>query len=522
MASLHRNVYRGALGIVTAVVAVAASPLAWSANGWDGGGMSNWWFDPSNWGQESPEPCPCLPPGQDNDAAVVRTDAQINVGTGDWDTTGEGVVFDPDSDPFFAAAANLNYPTGSAYAGSTYNMEYGPESIYRLYISRNTTNHNLMTIKSGELWIDSTTIIGRSGSTAEAQNEGRVVQTGGALMMPLSTMDIGNSEDSGWGNGVYDYQGGTMEISLDGGNGIRLAHGRDSGPSGINKFILRNPDSGGHVLTWDFNMISYRGSADGVFTEGEDPNGIDRGVAIVEFHFDNGGTRPMQVARNLTINNGLESSTGATLSSRLDLVLDEAPAVDGLGVPQNLGLFDVNFDYGFGNNGGIINGNGDISDAFASADGSTHYAEGDTMSVVFGNTRYDWTISYNGLINWANAADSVVDSITGTGTGDDVVLIGLGSEALPGLLGDFNNDGLVDLADYTVWRNNLGNADSVLPPGSTNDGSGVVDAGDYATWKQNFGNGSPAAVQAAAVPEPASWILLGLLGVAVVGCAPRR
>ena len=26
---------------------------------------------------------------------------------------------------------------------------------------------------------------------------------------------------------------------------------------------------------------------------------------------------------------------------------------------------------------------------------------------------------------------------------------------VPGIAGDYNNDGLVDLADYTVWRNNL-------------------------------------------------------------------
>jgi hypothetical protein len=93
------------------------------------------------------------------------------------------------------------------------------------------------------------------------------------------------------------------------------------------------------------------------------------------------------------------------------------------------------------------------------------------------------------------------------------------------LLGDFNNDGMVNLADYTVWRDNLGSADTVLPAGSTDDGSGLVDAGDYATWKANFGNtaGPLAGLEAGQVnvPEPGTVvILLSMLGVG--GVAARR
>lgn len=54
------------------------------------------------------------------------------------------------------------------------------------------------------------------------------------------------------------------------------------------------------------------------------------------------------------------------------------------------------------------------------------------------------------------------------------------------LPGDFNADGTVDAADYTVWRDNLGRAgeDMLLGAG---DRSGRVDRGDYDLWKQNYG-----------------------------------
>lgn len=88
----------------------------------------------------------------------------------------------------------------------------------------------------------------------------------------------------------------------------------------------------------------------------------------------------------------------------------------------------------------------------------------------------------------------------------------------PVTVGDFNGDGLVNAADYTVWRDNLNGSESVL--GGAGDGSGIVDAGDYTLWKGNYGGGG--ASSATAIPEPASTLMLI---VALGGCgfaAPRR
>lgn len=52
--------------------------------------------------------------------------------------------------------------------------------------------------------------------------------------------------------------------------------------------------------------------------------------------------------------------------------------------------------------------------------------------------------------------------------------------------GDFNGDTTVNIADYTVWRNNLGADESALFAG-TGDNSTIVDTGDYDLWKMHFG-----------------------------------
>jgi hypothetical protein len=99
---------------------------------------------------------------------------------------------------------------------------------------------------------------------------------------------------------------------------------------------------------------------------------------------------------------------------------------------------------------------------------------------------------------------------------DDITVSGTVAIAPAGLPGDFNDDGVVDAADYTVWRNHLDEPnENNLPNGN----GGGVTLSDYDWWKQHYGTppgsgggglfGSP-------VPEPTS-VALGLL--AAMGCA---
>jgi hypothetical protein len=74
--------------------------------------------------------------------------------------------------------------------------------------------------------------------------------------------------------------------------------------------------------------------------------------------------------------------------------------------------------------------------------------------------------------------------------------------APPGVAGDYNGNGVVDTADYILWRNGGPLQNEIDTPGTVN-------AADYTAWRARFGATSGAGVgAAAAVPEPASLTLL--------------
>jgi hypothetical protein len=90
------------------------------------------------------------------------------------------------------------------------------------------------------------------------------------------------------------------------------------------------------------------------------------------------------------------------------------------------------------------------------------------------------------------------------------------------LPGDYNQNGVVDAADYVVWRNTRGQSGSGL--GADGNGNGQIDAGDYAVWRAHFGQSSgvgailPGGAPAPAVPESASAVLLTLGFAAFFPC----
>ena len=53
--------------------------------------------------------------------------------------------------------------------------------------------------------------------------------------------------------------------------------------------------------------------------------------------------------------------------------------------------------------------------------------------------------------------------------------------------GDYNNNGTVDAADYTVWRDHLGTS-FTLPNEDPATSPGMVTIDDYNLWKANFGH----------------------------------
>jgi hypothetical protein len=113
-----------------------------------------------------------------------------------------------------------------------------------------------------------------------------------------------------------------------------------------------------------------------------------------------------------------------------------------------------------------------------------------------------------------------------TGADNTVQLYQLSLTATSLLLGDYNKNGVVDAADYVVWRNTQG---QTVTTGTAADGNfdGQITAADYAVWQSHFGltagAGSGNGLARAAVPEPASGFL-AMLCAALIGTVwrPRR
>jgi hypothetical protein len=90
--------------------------------------------------------------------------------------------------------------------------------------------------------------------------------------------------------------------------------------------------------------------------------------------------------------------------------------------------------------------------------------------------------------------------------------------------GDYDADGSVDLADLECWRTDFGT--TVDPPGSGADGNGdgIVDAADYTVWRDNFV--SVSGLGSTAVPEPSASVTLaiglGLVTLCLTGRVTRN
>lgn len=139
----------------------------------------------------------------------------------------------------------------------------------------------------------------------------------------------------------------------------------------------------------------------------------------------------------------------------------------------------------------------------------------------------------------AGAFDNVANgqrlAVTGgTTTGTFVVNYGAGSAFNSNrivlsafqITGDYNLDGIVNAADYTVWRDTLGSTTDLRANGdNTGASAGVVDIADFNAWKANFGKkatglGAGAmAFEAVAAPEPGAAILwLLAAGILFTSC----
>jgi Dockerin type I domain len=93
------------------------------------------------------------------------------------------------------------------------------------------------------------------------------------------------------------------------------------------------------------------------------------------------------------------------------------------------------------------------------------------------------------------------------------------------IAGDYNKNGVVDAADYLVWRKSDGQTGVTPGSGADGDGNGTINSLDFDFWKARFGNPTgtgSGSVGHGAVPEPSTALLVLLAGLASVAIGRGR
>ncbi len=175
----------------------------------------------------------------------------------------------------------------------------------------------------------------------------------------------------------------------------------------------------------------------------------------------------------------------------------------------------------FGARAGLQESDGDITAALDTQ-----------IGIIFGSEVWFDVTSYlegvrqgaadNGLaLLTTNTADGWQIHLNGSPSPDEALrprlIVASGNAAVvAGVPGDYNGNGVVDGADYVLWRNGG-------PLQNEVDNPGTVNAADYTAWRARFGNtsGGGGGPLGSAVPEPGTWLLL-VSAVMAVSFARRK
>ncbi len=152
-----------------------------------------------------------------------------------------------------------------------------------------------------------------------------------------------------------------------------------------------------------------------------------------------------------------------------------------------------------------------------------------TAAAVVGNTAGKVTIAPFTVtgINWTDGSDLWLrwgdqqqKTIADNGLGIDNVAFSASIGTPPaGVAGDYNGNGVVDMADYVLWRNGGPLQNEVAS-------TGTVDAADYDAWARTLRQHlrqRQRALGTSVVPEPTAIALLTIIGAcSLTSRAPRR
>ncbi|HEX4413711.1 MAG TPA: right-handed parallel beta-helix repeat-containing protein [Lacipirellulaceae bacterium] len=294
-------------------------------------------------------------------------------------------------------------------------------------------------------------------------------------------------------------------------NGIHMNGDASQGGDGIitgavvtGNIIYNNGTGGGSGINMDgvqnsviANNLLYNNHASGISLYKEDGGGSSSGDVVA----NNTIIEPSNARWDLNIQNGSTSDT-----VRNNILLNNNPSHGAIDIsPDSLSGFSSDYNV--------------VTPTFTTDDGDTFLnlaqwqATGnDTHSFatavqLFANSAAnDYHLNTGSpAVNAGTSFDAAFADLEG-GARPAGGIFDIGAYELGALVGDFNRDGVVDTADYVLWRNSVG-ATVTRYSGADGDGSGVIDQADYAIWRSGFGvaAGAGSGIGAAAVPEP-TWV----------------
>lgn len=303
--------------------------------------------------------------------------------------------------------------------------------------------------------------VGAVSYSAEAGGGGTVIGTNSATDGFWRARNFANDSTSAWveGSAVSIFESGGSE-DVD-----RLITSFSLPSEGLYQIYgFYWDDTAGTGWDIDFQLgtrptVSYKALTDGLSFEAADFDSIT-GNSIPMLPGtgtgnDDDGNRNMYAAP-LGIWSTAADGLDVTVAADSSLISTERSWYDGVGyapVEDPILVLEVN------RSTGIVS----LSNTFGSPIDLSYY---EIRSAAGSLDRSAW--------NSLDAQDlDAVDGDDDGSTAGDSVLEGWDENGAGTAPGDFNGNGTVDLADYTVWRNNLG---------------GPYTTADYDIWKENFGS----------------------------------